>query len=131
MTEENRPMIKEEELTTVEECELRDVKEFNSPPAEEEKEERQTFDPDKDFSIGYMIGIQNDSKIYWRIFGHDQDLAGLLGIHNIAVTHIEAEKNVKLMTGDALIRQLINITQQLAQQVATLTQQMNQPTNKL
>ncbi len=94
-------------------------------------EERQSFDPDKDFQIGYMIGIQNDSKIFWRVFGRDQNLTGLLGVHQLANANIKIETESKLTIGDALIRQLVDATRSLAQQVNILTQRINQPTNKL
>jgi hypothetical protein len=78
-----------------------------------------------------MVGLQQDNKFFWRVFGTDQELTGLLGIHDFATVHVEAHKQAKLTVGDGLTRELINLIAQLNQKLDFIASKIASPDNKL
>jgi hypothetical protein len=109
----------------------RDRQNYLQPPEPETTLPPQSFDPDRDLQIGYMVGVQNDGQFFWRVFGTKKEFTGLLGVHQFASANIEAHKQNVLTTGDALTRELINLIAQLNQKIDFIAAKITAPKNQL
>jgi len=56
--------------------------------------------------VGYGVAISKDGDILFQVFGTDQDLIGVLGLHRYAELQINKLLQQKTLTGDALVHEV-------------------------
>jgi len=104
-------------------------------PQQEVQELKPPFDPNKELKFGILAGLKLDDGFLFEIFGTQQTLVNLLGLRDYIQVRIDAERNKKLGTGDALTasmgQQLAQILAQLTNKLDKLVSILDKPTNQL
>lgn len=73
-----------------------------------------------EMKIAYLVGLQPDGNFLFQVFGQNQGLVELLGLHVHATQRIQILQQQKLGTGDALVVELAKGLQAIDQKLDTL-----------
>lgn len=73
--------------------------------AENQQQEQQTVSLN-DLKAGYIVGLTDTGEFVFEIVGKDKGLMELLGLHSYAGFRIEKIRDLKEMSGDALVHEV-------------------------
>lgn len=70
-----------------------------------------------ELKIGYVVGLTEDNNFVFQVFGQNQGLVELLGIHGHANKQIDAAYNNAQVMGDRLVHEVGRAVQVMSQKI--------------
>ena len=82
------------------------TKETTKPTTEENNSTERTTLNLEDLRVGYVVGLTDEGQFVFQVFGKEQELVQLLGIHQHAGHRVDSIYNNQQMSGDRLIHEI-------------------------